>query len=80
MTCFELKKLADIIVPLIKAGQSPYQIITNHPEVNISEKTLYNYLEQGVFREFGLLDINLRLKVKEGSAKKIRQFIKKEEI
>ena len=77
MTCFELKKLADIIAPLIKAGQSPYQIITNHPEVNISEKTLYNYIEQGVFREFGLLDINLRLKVKRRISKKNKTVYKK---
>lgn len=77
MTCFELKKLADIIVPLIKAGQSPYQVITNHPELNISEKTLYNYIEQGVFRKFGLLDIDLRLKVKRRISKKNKTVYKK---
>lgn len=38
MTYEELKSLANVIVPLIKAGQSPYQVITNHPELNISEK------------------------------------------
>ena len=60
MTYEELKSLANVIVPLIKAGQSPYQVLTNHPELNISKKTLYNYIEDGVFREFGLLDIDLR--------------------
>lgn len=64
MTYLELKAIANTVIPLIKAGQSPYQVITNHPELGISEKTLYNYIEQGVFREFGLLDIDLRLKVK----------------
>ena len=59
MTYSELKALAEIIVPLIKKGHSPYQIITSHPELNISEKTLYNYIESGVFRQFGLLDIDL---------------------
>ena len=54
-----------MVDPLIKSGQSPYQIVTNHPELSISEKTLYNYIEQGVFRDFGLLDIDLRLKQKE---------------
>ena len=58
MTYSELKALADVIVPLIKKGHSPYQIITSHPELNISEKTLYNYIESGVFRQFGLLDID----------------------
>ena len=37
MTYSELKALADITVPLIKKGHSPYQIITSHPELNISE-------------------------------------------
>ena len=35
MTYEECKAMADIIVPLIKAGHSPYQIVTNHPELNI---------------------------------------------
>ena len=70
MTYEELKALANVIVPLIKAGHSPYQVITNHPELNISEKTLYNYIEDGVFREFGLLDIDLRIKTKRKITKK----------
>lgn len=45
MSYEECKAMADIIVPLIKAGHSPYHIVTNHPELNISEKTLYNYIE-----------------------------------
>ena len=69
MTYSELKALADIIVPLIKKGQSPYQIITSHPELNISEKTLYNYIESGVFKQFGLLDIDLRVKTRRISKK-----------
>ena len=69
MTYSELKVLADIIVPLIKKGHSPYQIITSHPELNISEKTLYNYIESGVFRQFGLLDIDLRVKTRRISKK-----------
>ena len=28
-------------------GQSPYTILNNHPEIGLSEKTLYNYIEQG---------------------------------
>lgn len=69
MTYSELKVLADIIVPLIKKGHSPYQIFTSHPELNISEKTLYNYIESGVFRQFGLLDIDLRVKTRRISKK-----------
>ena len=36
-----------VVTPLIKQGQSPYMILTNHPELGISVKTLYNYIEQG---------------------------------
>ena len=79
MSYEECKAMADIIVPLIKAGHSPYHIVTNHPELNISEKTLYNYIENGIFREFGLLDINLRIKTKRKIAKKASNKYKKRE-
>lgn len=75
----ELASLAEVVVPLIKAGHSPYQIITAHPELNISEKTLYNYIEDGIFREFGLLDIDLRIKTKRISKKKSIQYKKRED-
>lgn len=79
MSYEECKAMADIIVPLIEAGHSPYHIVTNHPELNISEKTLYNYIENGIFREFGLLDINLRIKTKRKITKKASNKYKKRE-
>lgn len=79
MSYEECKTMADIIVPLIKAGHSPYHIVTNHPELNISEKTLYNYIENGIFREFGLLDIDLRIKTKRKITKKASNKYKKRE-
>lgn len=79
MTYNELKTVADIVVPLVKAGQSPFQILTDHPELNMSEKTLYNYIEAGVFREFGLTDIDLRLKVRRKMPKKVSVIYKKRE-
>lgn len=79
MSYEECKAMADIIVPLIKAGHSPYHIVTNHPELNISEKTLYNYIENGIFREFGLLDIDLRIKTKRKITKKASNKYKKRE-
>ena len=42
LTVQEAKEMAAIIKPLLGHGQSPYQIVTNHPELGISEKTLYN--------------------------------------
>ena len=79
MSYEECEAMADIIVPLIKAGHSPYHIVTNHPELNISEKTLYNYIENGIFREFGLLDIDLRIKTKRKITKKASNKYKKRE-
>ena len=79
MSYEECKAMADIIVPLIKAGHSPDHIVTNHPELNISEKTLYNYIENGIFREFGLLDIDLRIKTKRKITKKASNKYKKRE-
>ena len=79
MSYEECKAMADIIVPLIEAGHSPYHIVTNHPELNISEKPLYNYIENGIFREFGLLDIDLRIKTKRKITKKASNKYKKRE-
>ena len=77
LTFSEAKSLADVIVPLVRQGQSPYQIIHNHPELNICEKTLYNYIEQGIFSQFGLCDIDLRKKVSRKMSKSDKLKYKK---
>ena len=41
-------RLDEIVSPLVKQGQTPYMILNNHPEINICERTLYNYIDQGV--------------------------------
>ena len=43
----DLLHLDEIISPLIRQGQSPYMILKNHPDINICEKTLYNYIDLG---------------------------------
>ena len=60
----ELTELAHIICPLIKKGQSIYTIINNHPEIKFCEKTLYNYIEMGLFRDWGITNISLKRKTK----------------
>ena len=45
----------------------------------IIEKTLYNYIEDGVFREFDLLDVDLRIKTKRRITKKASNKYKKRE-
>lgn len=43
----ELFLLDKLVTPLIKQGQSPYMILTNHPEIGLCEKTIYNYIASG---------------------------------
>ena len=45
----EIKALDDIVSPLIKNGHSVYMILQNHPEITQCEKTIYNYIDSGVF-------------------------------
>lgn len=41
--------LDELISPLILQGHSPYMILQNHPEIPLSEKTIYNYIDSGAF-------------------------------
>lgn len=61
LTKHELRKKDRIISPLIEQGQSPYQIVTNHPELELSVKTVYAYLDQGLFTA---RNVDLKRKVK----------------
>ena len=49
MTKRELHQKDMIIPPLIEQGQSPYQIAANHPELDMSVRTMYTYLNNGFF-------------------------------
>ena len=51
LTTSEAKSIGETIAPLLKKGQSPYQIIQAHPELGVCEKTLYNYIESGIFKK-----------------------------
>lgn len=78
LTVTEAKTMASIIGPLLKQGQSPYQIVTNHPELNICEKTLYNYIENSVFQEIaGITVMDLRRQVSRKLTKKKANMYKK---
>ena len=61
LTKRELCKKDKIISPLIEQGQSPYQIVTNHPELELSVRTVYSYLDQGLFTA---RNVDLKRKVK----------------
>ncbi|NLD67170.1 MAG: IS30 family transposase [Crenarchaeota archaeon] len=55
--------IGETISPLLKQGQSVYQILSNHPELQISDRTLYRYIETGVFRKFGVNNFSLKEQV-----------------
>lgn len=71
----ELHKADAIISPLVKQGQSPYHILTNHPELDMSVKTMYNYIDAGILTT---RNIDLKRKVKFKPRKK--DFRKKKSI
>lgn len=78
LTVPEAKEMASIISPLLKQGLSPYQILQAHPELGISEKTLYNYIEDGVFREIaGISALDLRRQASRRISKKKANCYKK---
>ena len=62
LTTSQAKKIGDIIKPLINQGQSVHTIIVNHPEIGVCEKTLYNYIDDGVFSINGIVNMDLRVK------------------
>lgn len=57
----DLKHLDAIVTPLILQGQTPYQIVKNHPEINCTEKTIYNYIASGAL---SVKNLDLPRKVK----------------
>ncbi len=63
MTTLEVKELASIIKPLLDQGQSLYQIKSVHKEIKQCIKTLYSYIEMGVFKEYGINNFSLKEQV-----------------
>lgn len=63
LTTSEAKFIADTVKPLLEKGQSPYHIITSHPELDITERTLYNYINGGTLSSFGVISLSLRSQV-----------------
>lgn len=80
LTSTEAKAMADTIAPLLHQGLSPYQILQAHPELGICEKTIYNYIESGVFHEVaGITAMDLRRKVSRKPSKKAVTYKKRQD-
>jgi IS30 family transposase len=55
--------IGETIAPLLKQGQSVYQIKSEHSEVAPCARSLYTYIESGLFKEFGVNNFVLKEKV-----------------
>lgn len=55
--------IAKVISPLLKQGQSVHQILSAHKEITQSERTIYHYIESGVFKDFGIDNFSLKEQV-----------------
>lgn len=75
LTTSELITIAHIIGPLLKQGQSPYTILQNHKEIEMCEKTLYTYIEMGLFSDWGITNFSLKKKKigKKSKSKKLKK-------
>lgn len=79
ITVEEAKAKAEIIKPLLNQGLSPYQIVTLHPELKMSEKTLYTYIEENIFSVAGISALDLRRQPSRKLSKKRKTNYKKRE-
>lgn len=81
LTKDEADALCATVAPLILKGQSPYMILQNHPELGISQSTLYNYISAGLLAPYGVTDSSLPVKAKRKkmSKKKKEVLYKKRE-
>lgn len=73
LTTKEMLFIVDIIKPLLKKGQSIYQILQNHPEIKLCPKSLYMYIESGVFKDDGIDVFLLRRQVAMRKRKKLKK-------
>lgn len=69
----EMLNIVSIIKPLLKKGQSVYQILKNHPEINLCTKSLYTYIESGIFQDYGINNFSLRRQVSMKGRKKLKK-------
>jgi IS30 family transposase len=54
LTTKERDKIGEVIAPLLNQGQSVHQILSAHPEIAQSQRTIYNYIGDGHFKGQGV--------------------------
>lgn len=66
----ELKRIDDVIAPLVKQGQSIHQICANNTDlIMLDERTTYNYIDAGLL-SVGNLDLPRKVRYKARKKKK----------
>lgn len=80
-TIDEVKRIGEIMLPLIKNGQSIEQILMTHKEIEVTVKTIYTYIESGLFKDVGIdiTVLDLRRQVSRKMSKKKTKLYKKRE-
>jgi IS30 family transposase len=63
LTTKERDEIAKVLSPLLKQGQSVHQVLSAHPEITQCERTIYTYIESGVFKDFGINNFSLKEQV-----------------
>jgi IS30 family transposase len=63
LTSEERDAIGVIIAPLLNQGQSVYQVLSAHPELGLSERSLYRHIEYGVFKNWDVDHFSLKEKV-----------------
>jgi IS30 family transposase len=74
LTSDERERYGKILAPLLNRGQSVHHILSAHPEIALSERTVYAYIESGVFKEYGVDCFSLKEQV---NRKRFQQKYKK---
>jgi len=63
LTTKERDAICEIIAPLLNQGQSVHQVLSAHPEIKQSQRTIYNYIDAEIFKEKGVDYFSLKEKV-----------------
>jgi len=63
LTTKERDAIGAVLGPLLNKGQSVHQALSAHPEITQSERTIYNYIESGVFKDCGVDNFSLKEQV-----------------
>jgi IS30 family transposase len=79
LTKDERSAIAEVIAPLLKQGQSVYQILSAHPEIKPCEKTIYTYINEGLFKKEGIDNFSLKEHVNR-KRKKVKMKKRKEPV